>query len=238
MFESRRTTPPVVFLHLPKTAGTTLKAMIAQAYAGQDGLRLAMHDSNEGPLASIPSERWAQFAWAAGHTTWDIRRYFVKAGIEPRIITLLREPVSRVYSLFRYIHRDPDHARHTMWTRSGVTVEQVYRDIQLRSFDNQQVRLLAGETTRVKPFGTIDQADFERARHHLLDGCFSFGLQERMSETIDRFCNALGWPELDLVNLNAAPGPTMPPERDAALIREHNTWDRALYQCAEAALQQ
>jgi hypothetical protein len=245
MHEARRSSPvehpgdgpvrPLVFVHVPKAAGTSLKAIIARAYAGQTMFFFLPNSGELERFRALPPGARGRVAVVAGHEPWGLHGVFAGCGRTPAIITALREPVARVLSLFRYIHGSPEHAQHERFVREKVSLERVYDERTLRAFDNHQVRYLAGPPASRKDFGALTRDDLEQAKRHLSTGCRAFGLQERFEASVAWFARELRWGPVGSADLNrgeqrARPEDAPPAER--ALIERHNTLDLELYEFA------
>lgn len=226
---------PLVFVHIPKAAGTSLKDLIARVYAGRPSLFFTPGDGRLERFAALPPASRAGCAVVAGHEPFGLHRVFDGTGARPAVITVLREPVARVISLYNYIFREPAHTRHADFVSRRPTVRDVVEAGDFVPFDNHQVRFLAGRATHRKPFGALGGSDLERAKRNLAEGVRVFGLQDRMGETLRLFASELGWPPLDLPALNRTGGASFAPaigDGDRTAIAETNELDAELYRYA------
>jgi hypothetical protein len=232
---------PVVYVHIPKAAGTSLKNILARAYAGRPMLFFTPRLGELDRFRALPPAQRRRLAVLAGHEPFGLQDAFKGCGLTPAVITVLREPVSRVVSLFHYIHRDPEHPRHSEFVAAGTTLSEVYTALRLPAFDNHQVRFLAGPGARDKPFGALTDADLEQAKRNLASGCRAFGLQERFDDSVEWFARLLRWPATEKPDLNAAPRRSRPEDvtpADRDLIRAHNALDARLYDFARALFEE
>lgn len=228
---------PLVFVHIPKAAGTSLKDLIARVYRGKPSLFFTPGDGRLERFATLPSASRAACAVVAGHEPFGLQRVFKGTGLTPAVVTVVREPVARVVSLYRYIFREKAHPWHADFVARRPTVRDVLSARDFPPFDNHQVRFLAGAESHAKPFGKIGEDDLEAAKRNLAEGVRVFGLQERMNESLRLFSSALGWPAVTLPRLNTTgPGDDAPPVTDAdrAAIAEVNRFDAALHGFAES----
>lgn len=114
------------FLHLPRTAGTTLNRLLKYAfgnhaifhadllaeYGGEAGLRAA--------LAKGP-ELYREMRILTGH--YGVAHPLVRHAPRPLgMAAVLRHPVERITSLYDYIRARPDHQEHA--ALSGLTLNQ------------------------------------------------------------------------------------------------------------------
>ena len=234
--DDRGPVAPLVYVHVPKAAGTTLKTILSRVYRGRPMLFFTPRLGELERFGALPAEARRRVAVVAGHEPFGYQDVFRGCGVRPTVITVLREPVARVVSLFRYIHRDPEHPRHAAFVERGTTLDEVYGELRLPAFDNHQVRFLAGRAVRDKAFGSVDRADLEEAKRNLATGCAAFGLQERFDESVAWFARALRWTGVeDAPELNRAPRPSRGEdvdEGDRALIARHNELDAELHRFA------
>lgn len=226
---------PLVFVHVPKAAGTSLKDIIGRVYAGRPVLYFLPRTGALERFRALPAAARGRCAVLAGHEPFGFHDAFDGCGVRPAVITVLRDPVARVLSLFGYIHREPDHPEHARFVERGVTLAQVYDEATLPAFDNHQVRFLAGPGAFEKPFGGLTRGDLEQAKRNLAEGCRAFGLRERFDESLGWFRRELDWPAVQPTELNRSPeGAEQVGKADRALIEKHNELDGELYDSARA----
>src|SRR6187200_1194896 len=95
----------VIFMHIPKAAGQTVYGIVGRQYRRGEILILK---GNVGEIAPQRSEASAARI-ILGHIPFGLH----KALDGPSTyVTFLREPVSRVRSLYRYIATNPKHPLH------------------------------------------------------------------------------------------------------------------------------
>ena len=122
------------FLHIPKTAGTSVAAMLQQIASAH---RLNFH----GPLLidhlrSIP--QWENSDILAGH----LGRLPLKSGFE--FFTLLRNPIERLYSYYSHVQRDKNHYFHDIVCDERMSFEEWLLDPRLKKLNfNMQTRFLS-----------------------------------------------------------------------------------------------
>lgn len=85
--------PLIVFLHIPKTGGTTIQRHFERVY-GERYLRL------HGNVQASSITDWSAVDAVAGHIDRTIERYIPT----PTYYTVLRNPVARLLSLYRWWH--------------------------------------------------------------------------------------------------------------------------------------
>jgi hypothetical protein len=104
------------FLHVPKTAGTTLNALVAGLFPGAAAWHQALVNQAGGEAAlaaAIAGDAgfYDRLSAVVGH--FGVRHPLVDGCSRPALLfAVLREPVERVVSLYEYIRRTEDHSIH------------------------------------------------------------------------------------------------------------------------------
>ena len=240
--------PAVVFLHVPKTAGSTLRGLMARQFRPDEvwtapgargdaekryvryvqgleerpGRGGAVHHNQRyrRMLEGLPPERLERLRLLIGHFWYGMAE---DLPFPADYVTMLRDPVPRVLSL--YAHRTAHHGLD----RSLADYLSDARDWEV---DNGQTRRLAGPGgDRDARFSPATPALLERAKENLR----SFrvvGVTERFDEFVALLSLELGWRPLAYFPRNVSEG--RPRERDLdppvlEAIRERNALDLELY---------
>jgi hypothetical protein len=97
---------PVLFLHIPKTAGTSFLTVLGNVFGERRVRRLGGTDeTTQAHIDRIVADEIHDIDCLVGH--FPIHR-FAKCLDAFRPFTILRDPVDRVMSLFRFFKRSPD----------------------------------------------------------------------------------------------------------------------------------
>lgn len=220
----------VIFLHLPKTGGRTLEAVLQRQF-GADGVfsvyEPSPHEAMRRYERLSDAER-REYEAIAGHV--DIRMH-EKVPDECEYVTLLRDPVSRVVSSYFYARRSPGHSKHAAITDNEMGLADVIRSGIMPMLDNGQTRVLSGWWGEVGecPPEAADEAMENIDRHVAVAG-----VTERFDESLLLMGRELGWswPKMLYVSRNVSrdrPRAEDLPEETVDLIREHNRVDTELY---------
>jgi hypothetical protein len=220
-----------LFLHIPKTAGTTLKHIIYEHYSvpGDNGgsnfydgiyyFPYGFHKTRRPGFTSIVREMFAREDLRAvtGHFWYGAHAFIPRPCF---YITLLREPVDRVTSLY-HRHITP-----------RVTLDEFVTELGCREVDNDQTRRIAGVEP---PYGGCSRDMLELAKRNLRDSFAFIGTTDRFDESLFALKRLLGWEYVfylpDLVNRNRPPRNKLKRET-VSRISERNEHDIALYQYA------
>ncbi len=218
-------------MHVPRSSGSSLHAWFVTAL----GAASVAQASSPDEVAAATSGGAAP-AVVSGHYLHGVHTRLT--GRDYRYVVLLRDPVERVLSLFRYIRGLPGHSRHADLMRPGMTIPRYYAEGIPGSWArNGIVGQLAGSYSALPP-----EERLARATEHLLDERTIFGLVEDPQPLLRGAAEILGLaevPPLARVNRSAwvEPGQAFGGnDADLAAIVEHNQLDMELYRRAQAHL--
>ena len=240
----RSSSPSVIFLHIGKTAGTTLRKIMYRHFARDEVLlvrnrsrspaRLRREETLD-ILASVPEVERARARLVLGHVIFGVHRLLPQPST---YVTLLRRPTSLVVSQYQWVRQDPTHWLHAKVAEEDMTLEQyVESGISLET-DNSQTRAIAGDTTT--PFGACDDELLERAKRNIDRHFAVVGLTERFDESLILFRRVFGWSNLHYAPANVSlkwhrrPVPGSLLERIGSL----NRFDAELYEYVQQRFQQ
>lgn len=216
-------TERVIFIHIPKAAGQTIYGIVGRQYRRDEILILR---GSVGQVSPPTIEQAAGAKIILGHVHFGLHQHL---GGENTYVTFLREPVSRVLSLYRYIGSSTRHHLHAQVANATMT-DFVSGQIDTEEVENGQVRQIAGLTR-----GTPDASSLARAKDNLLESCRVVGLVERFDESVILLKRSLGWKMPFYVRKNVTQEtPSSDPSDDKALqiIKRRNALDIELYQFA------
>ena len=220
-----------MFVHLPRTGGTTIEKVLDRKYRS----RVLHVETLWDPLASVgdlPFDQRAAALVVAGHVHYGVDEYIPR---DCDYVTMLRDPVARVISMYHFIRGNPKHWLHAELRRSGMGLREFAETAADPGVDNEQTRLIAGIGSGElgQPPSELGPEALEEAKRNL--GTFLVvGLTERFDDSFILLRRALGWRLPMYMSVNAArASESAPVDEDAiAAIRERNRLDLELYDCA------
>ncbi len=228
--------PLVLFLHIPKTGGTTLLRILTHAYGAQRSIRVNKHGSkgNFEAVGQILRERPYDYDMISAHMAKFGVHEYLNGQRRYWYVGALRHPGQRALSRYYHILRTPHHHRYTRFTKEISNP----RDAIPALGRNLQTRVMAGrdpEDTR-----RLTKADLEQAKHNLREHFAAPFIIERYADSLVLLKRALGWTRVyTTVPRNVAPN--RPRHDDDALLklaREVNALDMQLYAYANDLLTQ
>jgi Galactose-3-O-sulfotransferase len=217
----------IIFLHLPKTGGVTLRRALKWKYA-PDMLNFETLTKPAESLADVPLSDRRNARVLTGHLHYGVHDYIPQPC---DYITLLREPIARVVSYYYYILGHPKHWRHAELVRSGMSLDEFARTSPERGVEDDQTRMLSGRGAGELDAGSLGRKALDEAKRNL-EKFLVVGLTERFDESFILIRRALGWKFPLYVAGNVSTGPKPASAAALELIRERNQLDLELYEHA------
>ncbi len=227
----RKRRPTVLFMHIPKTAGTALREAIAANFVQSEIAYL--YPSAPGFLVSdlraLPLEQRRALRVVIGHFQFGMHEALPQ---EAEYITVVREPSARVLSQYAYLLQ----TQPELITGSDGHVMDLPELFEKRltvDFDNAIVRCFSGVDEREFPPGNLTRAIYEKAVYNLHTAFTFVGHQESSGESYEWLRRHYGWHATDglpLANLGTVRMAKGPGAELMATIRHYNRWDCLLYE--------
>jgi hypothetical protein len=178
--------PFYLFIHVPKTAGTTLRSIVDFQHGVQNTITYYNQNSRQllDNLDAMLTVRKHDYQTLIGHF-----QYGVHEGLscDFQYVTFLRDPVARAISSY-YEGRKTQTSRLTKADGTLMTLAEsmvAYRN----SYDNQQTRYLVGKSGRE----TLSMADVDAAIDALERDFLYAGLVEKFDQSILLLSKRIGW---------------------------------------------
>ena len=241
----------IAFVHIPKTAGTTLNSILAHEYSPDETYEIMMRGMSLSvpkpmimprPVISFSKLRRLKSAIKHRQTLRLIRGHFdlsLSKLLPPdtRFFTLLRDPVERAISHYYHYRRRTIDPIHPLAMRT--TLSEWVSSCGLVEMDNGQTRRLAGEINL--PWGRVTRHMLDRAKSNLVSNFAVVGLTERFEESLILLHLAFNWPLYRITAENV--GVSRPPRAEVSeqalkVIEDCNRFDLDLYQFASVLFEQ
>ena len=119
----------LVFMHIPKTAGTTLYPSLQWNYPPHQTLHIDIPKNEMYRMEGVPLEYRSSLRLLHGHFAFGIHKYIPRSC---RYVTVLREPVARVVSAYKHVLKRTGHEHHEQVVREQDRPRGVHRDVLAR----------------------------------------------------------------------------------------------------------
>ena len=229
--------PPVIFfLHIPKTAGTTLNGILNQHYSRPSQLFIDRHTDRQRCFEELSPRRQQNLRLVRGHFSFGLHKVFPT---QSTYITCLRQPVAQTISMYRYWRDDPTQGQFHEMARSldpEAFLDKIVPEDNphFGGMRNFQTKMLCGTT----PVDWSDpEAVLETAKHNLDCHFGAIGLTERFDESLLVFQRAMQWQRPSVyVRQKTSKKPLKVSQSLKDKIAAHSSLDLSLYQYAEEKL--
>lgn len=217
----------VIFLHIPKTAGTTLNRLIEWEYPllqiySVDPVFFTWSSKH---LHSLPPERLGRYRMFKGHMLFGLHKVLPQPAT---YITVLRDPIDRVLSAYYFMRGYKLHPLYWKFRRENWTLEDF---IRRSPRTDVQCKIIAGAEYEAPCTAEICAEAMNNIERH-----FSVvGLSERFEESLALMKLRFGWELGTYSSFNVTrsrPKKRDLPQSTLDLISEKNQYDLALYAAA------
>lgn len=224
--------PVIVFTHIQKTAGNSVIAYLRRCLTKPRVARIhELEMATSEKTKEVVDSKFGQYDVLAGHIPFS-RRVDLMTERQSVNISIMREPVDRVVSLYYYLKANAS------WLDQGKRI--VEESMSLTDFansnvyfDNHMVRMLCDSDPAHTPEGDCTKEMLEQAKINVLRNFLLVGVTEQIGEFLSALANLFCWSLEDVpkenVNEMRAPLSAVAPEAIKALS-DRNRYDVELYQ--------
>jgi len=226
--------PLLFFVHIPKSGGTTLNAVmdnnytLEEFYQAYNAINRFQHPEDYiRTFVEMPMERKEKIKVIRSHFYYGLHQDLEI--VNYRYMTLLREPVERVISEFHFIKENESHLLHQQVL--PLSFEEFINSDISQSCRNVQTRMLLGQTEPV-----CEEKDFQTVINIIEKDFIMVGLLERFDETLVLLKAKRILRDIHYVKQNATPQRLKQHDLPPALlekIKQDNEYDLKLYAYAQ-----
>ena len=239
----------LIFLHVPRTAGTTLSMTIERQFSAKAvfpgtlsvrrtrrtfrvllGKRHTV-DQIMREFGGLSEDHRRKIKYLHGHVSFGVHTDLLRPSV---YVTMLRDPVDRTISLYYFLRRSPDIAYYdqirTMSLRDFVSDTGPHSVVR-----NAHVRQISGPDIDVPLLSDALEIAKENLRKHFV----MVGLTDRFNESLLLLARTFGWKWRDLLySRRYQVGKNRPlqdriPQNALDLVRRCNELDIELYRFAQ-----
>jgi hypothetical protein len=224
----------IIFLHIPKTAGSTFKSIIKKNYKKKEIYELYSPNTKASleKLKIMSDDEKRKIKIICGHVGYGIHRYLPQRCL---YVTFLRDPVQRIVSHYYFVLAKPHHRLHQEIVSKRMSLkDHVSRPITNAVLNDQTRHIGANypwiprnkleDTTR-----TMLNKAKKRCNHFSV-----IGLTERFDETLLLLKKEFAWKNIFYLRENVSKKPKQKLHED--FLREckiKNQLDMELYDFAK-----
>jgi len=216
----------IIFLHIPKTAGTSLRNLIEQEYSSSQCLPVYQPWPYQPAVLAEMKAKLPAAKILYGHLLFGLHQ---QLNIEAQYVTFLRDPIERVISFFNHNAYHPNSEYHKA-IQNGLSLLKLLKSERAPQANNLMTRMLA-------PYQPNDLLDDERVFEQALENIDKHfcmvGLMEKFAESVDLLGKKLGWqssPEIPHLNVVSNKHIQEVDAQTQAALEKYNRLDMLLYE--------
>ena len=229
-FFKRKKTENIIFLHLPKAGGTTLRHIFYDQYKhlNQNEMYTINRTKETPKFYALSAKKKQQIKLLVGHFPFGLHESLSEGF---KYVTFLREPTDRTISAYFYNKGHQSSDVYNLINDSNLSLyDYLQQDIEPWA-NNAMTKHLAGCDPEGFKEGCTEDL-FQIAVKNLQSSFISVGLTEEFDKSLEVLAHKLNWSDFTYQNKNITPVKKEKGEIDEKtleLIRQKNSYDIKLY---------
>ena len=226
---------PVIFLHIPKTAGTNIHNILHREYRSEERFSF-VSTRDEEKFVSLSESEKEKIEILIGHQNFGLHEHFKRPST---YFSFMRNPVERIISAYYYYLNNPSFPAAIKMKENKINSLKEFVECGLFPMeDNMQTRFIGGG--RDIAFGKCTDELFEKAISNIEKYFSVVGTEEKYDESLLLLKNNYGWkkwPFYSRLNVNKKkPNISEFDLSTMNAIRNANLVDEKLYQYVKKRL--
>ncbi|MGF1539615.1 MAG: sulfotransferase family 2 domain-containing protein [Pleurocapsa sp.] len=230
----------VIFLHLPKSGGTTLSDILIHQYDQDteiyqiDGTNFLRSQQN---FKQLPQSEKEKIKLLIGHMYFGLHEFIPS---NSTYVTMLRNPIDRVISYYFFIKKLKNHPDYKLINSNNISLKE-YCTLGRENMTNGQTRFLSGMSPEQSGFGGAKMLD--KAKKNLEEKFSVVGIMEYFDESLIVMKRKLAWQKNPFyyrrnTNRNNIYKQFTVSSETMSTIKQYNKLDILLYQYAYKLFEQ
>jgi hypothetical protein len=180
------------FVHIPKTAGTSLSIVLKGMYPSERVFHIdnSRYEDSSEEFKLLTAQKKAQLALVDGHMYYGLHRYLPH---ESSYFTMLRDPVKRLVSLYNYGLQTPSVSWNARMVQEKPTFVEFVKGHYTNTSDNGIARFLSGHNLAAAAHGQCGSDTAIQAISNLKNHFSAIGLLEEFDQSLLLFQHVLAW---------------------------------------------
>lgn len=189
----------VIFLHIPKTAGTTFRQIIRRNYTREERFGLDGEEKYQTgqKLKNLSNAERNRIKLVGGHINFGLHTCFAdKENV--KYITFLRDPILREVSYYNYVLRIQQHVHHQEVVSKKMSLEDYISSDLHVELANAQTKQIAGVHTGLQSEpvyleSSIQSGILETAKNNIKEHFVFSGITEQFDQGVILLYKTLKW---------------------------------------------
>ncbi len=182
--------PLLFYIHVPKTAGTTMKMIIEWLYRWPEIFWVNKAQPIEEKVNQLNEKQIRNLKIVAGHRPYGMHQYFPAEDYQ--YFTFIREPVDRVISQYYYLKRSPKHKLYPYVNNPNYSLKRLIEENHFQNF-NIQTHWLTGMPKSYFQEGHQNQETIDLALDNIKRDFAFVGLNDHFDEGLVILKRLFGW---------------------------------------------